>query len=118
MTTTSAMAQVNVRMRRDLKERGDATLALMGSSPAIIVRQLWELLAEGGEGYQRVMSVLAKANDVPAAGQSSLYQASHLFEILGASMELDPASFVPDTQPTTEVLEDIEWELLEERGLA
>jgi hypothetical protein len=37
---------------------------------------------------------------------------------MGSALGLDPASFVPDTRPTSEVLEDIEWEQLSERGLA
>ena len=52
------------------------------------------------------------------AADTSLLQASTLFEELGTTLGLDPASFVPDTRPTSEVLEDIEWELFEERGLA
>lgn len=121
MAASSAMAQVNVRMQRELKERGDATLALVGSSPATIIRQLWQLLSEGGESYQRIMRVLTRADvaeDAPEAAESPLYRASHLFEDLGASLGLDLASFTPDTRSTAEVLEDIEWELLEERGLA
>ena len=120
MSTSAAMAQVNVRMQRDLKERGDATLALVGSSPAVIIRQLWQALAEGGEAYQRIMRALAKADvaEEADAADTSLLQASTLFEELGTTLGLDPASFVPDTRPTSEVLEDIEWEQLSERGLA
>lgn len=120
MSASAAMAQVNVRMQRDLKERGDATLALVGSSPAVIIRQLWQALAEGGEAYQRIMRALVKADvaEEAAVAGTSLLQASTLFEGLGTALGLDLASFVPDTRPTSEVLEDIEWELLEERGLA
>ena len=120
MSASTAMAQVNIRMQRSLKERGDATLALVGSSPAAIIRQLWQALAAGGDAYQRIMQVLTKADVAEAspATDSSLCRASSLFEELGASLGLDPASFTPDIRPTSEVLEDIEWELLEERGLA
>jgi len=54
----STIAQVNVRMERSLKERGDDTLRLAGSTPARIIRQLWECLASGGDTYERVMAAI------------------------------------------------------------
>jgi hypothetical protein len=117
MATTSAIAQVNVRMSRELKERGDATLAAAGSSPAKMIRQLWDRLAEGGEAYERVMRALAPARDAKAE-TPAIERSARLFEELGASLGLDAATFQPDLRPEREILEELDWERLQERGLA
>jgi predicted DNA-binding protein len=117
--TEATVSQLNIRMPTDLKDRGNETLALMGSSPARIIRKLWERLSEGGEAYRAVVSVLESDTSTPAMGEDeSLVRASRLFEDMGSTLGLDPASFVPDTRSTSEMLEDIEWEQLSERGLA
>lgn len=117
---TAAIAQVNVRMDRELKERGDATLSLVGSSPAKIIRQLWECLAAGGDAYERIIGALCPVQDVaPAADphQRIMHSAS-LFWDFGASLGEDLPEFEPDPRPTLEILEDTDWELLKEKGLA
>lgn len=117
---SAAVSQLNVRMPTSLKDRGNATLALVGSSPVKIVRQLWEKLAQGGEAYQQIARVLASDAQPEAVcdEESTLYRATHLFEDLGASFGLDISTFQPDLRPTHEILEEIEWERLNERGLA
>ena len=117
---TGAIAQVNVRMDRDLKERGDATLALVGSSPARIIRRLWEYLATGGDAYERVMDVLSPVQEEPEAdaAHERVLRSASLFQDLGASLGADIASFEPDLRPEHEIMEQAEWELLVERGLA
>lgn len=114
------VAQVNVRLDRGLKERGDATLALAGSSPVKIIRQLWERLASGGDAYERIMEVLSPHQDAVAEvdPHQLVMRSSSLFQGLGAALGEDLSSFEPDLRPMSEILEDIEWELLEERGLA
>ena len=115
----TTIAQVNVRMDRTLKERGDDTLRLAGSTSVRIIRQLWECLASGGDAYERVMAVISPAQE-GAAGEdaSALVQRSTgLFEEFGESLGLSISAFEPDLRPEKEVLEEIEWELLEEKGL-
>ena len=116
----ASVAQVNVRMDRELKERGDATLSLAGSSPVRIIRLLWERLALGGDAYERIMEVLRPAQN--AANRDDARQAvahsAGLFYELGASFGEDLPVFEPDARPTSQILEDIEWGLLEERGHA
>lgn len=116
----ATIAQVNVRMNRDLKERGDATLSLAGSSPAKIIRLLWQRLAMGGDAYERIMGVLdpTQAEVVEDDSHQVVAHSMGLFAELGASLGVDPSTFKPDTRPTAQMLEEIEWELLEERGLA
>ena len=121
MTSQTAIAQVNIRMPRELKERGDATLSLVGSSPAKIIRLLWERLAEGGEAYERVVAALSAGADASVSvTQSSapVQQSASLFKNLGASLGLDIDAFEPDARPENEVLEALEWERFEERGLS
>ena len=117
---TAAIAQVNVRMNRELKERGDATLSLVGSSPVKIIRQLWERLAAGGDAYERIIEVLCPVQDVaPAADpHQCVMRSTSLFWDFGTSLGKDLPEFEPDPRPTSEILEDAEWELLKERGLA
>ena len=116
----ASVAQVNVRMDRELKEQGDATLSLVGSSPVKIIRQLWERLATGGDAYERIMEVLGPPQDeadVENAHQL-VVRSGDLFKEFGNSFGLDLSAFEPDPRPTSEVLEEAEWGLLEERGLA
>ena len=116
----TAIAQVNVRMDRGLKERGDATLRLAGTSPAKVIRQLWERLAAGGEAYEQIMGVLCPNQDATTSDdphQLVVHSAS-LFQELGASLGIDPSTFEPDERPTSAILEELEWERMEERRLA
>lgn len=112
--------QLNVRLPRDLKERGDETLSLVGSSPAKIIRRVWSCLAQGGDAYERLVRATEALElaGVAADAASPLAQASGLFEGLGASLGLDIAAFEPSTLPDGDLLEVIEWERLVERGLA
>ena len=116
----TAIAQVNVRMDRELKEKGDATLRLAGTSPAKVIRQLWERLATGGDAYEQIMGVLCPAQDLATSDGSHplVVHSPNLFQELGTSLGLDPATFEPDVRPTSAILEEVEWERMEERGLA
>ena len=116
----TAIAQVNIRMNKELKERGDATLSLAGSSPVKIIRQLWERLALGGDAYERIMEVLSPAQETTSEvnPHERIMRSANLFQNLGDSLVDDLPKFVPDTRPTSEILEDVEWELLQEKGLA
>lgn len=61
MTTkrpATPVAQINVRIDRDLKEGGDATLVEAGLSPSQVVRDLWSKLAQGGEAAEAVVALL------------------------------------------------------------
>lgn len=115
----ASVAQVNVRMDRDLKERGDATLSLAGSSPVKIVRQLWERLASGGDAYERIMEVLCPPRHATPAADAHLrvMRSASLFGEFETALGKSLPAFEPDTRPTLEILEEAEWELLEERGL-
>ena len=115
----ASIAQVNVRMDRELKDRGDATLSLAGSSPVKIIRQLWEFLASGGDAYGRIMEVLCPPQEEADADDAHMLvtRSASLFQELGSSLGLDSSTFEPDMRPVAEVLEEIERELLEGKVL-
>lgn len=113
--------QLNVRLPRVLKEQGDATLALVGSTPVRIIRKLWEKLAQGGDAYRDVMRVLEAEPESGLPDREEpdpVTRSTQLFASMGASMGLDVAAFEPSAQDPYEVLEESDWELLAERGLA
>ena len=116
----TSVAQVNVRMDRDLKERGDATLSLAGSSPVTIIRQLWKRLALGGDAYERIMEVLRQPQHATPAAEAHqrVMRSASLFGELEAVLDENLPAFEPDTRQALDILEEAEWELLEERGLA
>lgn len=68
---TSTMVQMNVRMDRDLKTRGDAALADIGFSPSEAVRALWVRVAQRGADAAAVQQLLSDgaATSRPAAGK-------------------------------------------------
>ena len=108
--------QLNVRLDRAVKERGDAVLAIAGSSPSDIIHRLWDKLAQGGGAYERISQALAD-EPAPAADRSPFAAGANMFAELGASLGLDPASFKPSGLDDHEALEQIEWEQLADRGL-
>ena len=56
MSLTSV--QLNVRLEKDLKQRGDAALEEAGLTATQIVRMLWKKLARRGDSVQAVLNVL------------------------------------------------------------
>lgn len=53
------MVQMNTRIDRDLKQRGDAALAQAGFSPSEAVRALWEFAAAHRHEPQTVAQILS-----------------------------------------------------------
>lgn len=53
-----ANAQVNARIERSLKERGDAALAAAGITPTQAVRSLWELAANNAKTPRKIADAL------------------------------------------------------------
>jgi hypothetical protein len=113
--------QLNVRLPRELKEQGDATLSLFGSSPVRIIRKLWEKLAQGGDAYRDVMRALETEPEPDLTSREEpdpITRSTQLFASMGASMGMDISTFAPSARDPYEVLEESDWELLVEKGLA
>lgn len=116
---SQAVSQLNIRLPQSLKQEGDATLALAGSSPSAIIRLLWAKLAQGGDAYAEILRALEPTPAAPTDDTRAerLRASTTLFEQLGTSLGLDAAAYVPDGRPVSEILEDEDWERLAARGL-
>ena len=105
-------AQINVRVPGGLRDKGNSTLAVVGSSPTKIVREVWAVLAQGAEAYERLHKVLVAETSQSASDETDhrlakLEQATSLFDEFGAGIGLDAATFVPlDDNQTQEALYD------------
>ena len=105
-------AQINVRMPSGLRDKGNSTLAVVGSSPTKIVREVWDVLAQGAEAYEQLHKVLVAETSQSVSDEADhrlvkLERATSLFDEFGAGMGLDAATFVPfDDEQTQEALYD------------
>jgi hypothetical protein len=54
----SGVAQINVRVPRDLKATGDQGLQALGISPTDAIRRLWTRLSTHGEEFEHVRAFL------------------------------------------------------------
>lgn len=70
----SAVAQVNVRLSRELKEAGDEGLRALDLSPTDAVRALWTRLSKGGEGLIEVRDFLL--GESPSAAEAMPFEQS------------------------------------------
>lgn len=66
------VAQINVRIDRDLKAEGDAVLAEAGMSPTSIVRSLWTKLAQRGTALDDVVAALDAEGRVTTEEQAAI----------------------------------------------
>ncbi len=70
---SSAMAQINVRIDRDLKQRGDMALAEAGISPSEAIRALWNKVAQRGSAVAEVKQLLFEnGKDCPTTDEAGL----------------------------------------------
>ncbi|WP_455137898.1 type II toxin-antitoxin system RelB/DinJ family antitoxin [Thermophilibacter sp.] len=114
-------AQMNIRMERGLKERGDAAIASLGRTPSELVRALWEKVARRGKDLEEVADLLwGRPDAAPSAHDSEkdpVLRGPHIVEEgmreLGINM-----SKVHLPELSYEELKELAWQdRLEERGL-
>lgn len=60
MATT---VQLNVRMERSMRDAGNMALESIGLSPSMVVRALWEMIAQRGQGLEDVVALLFADNE-------------------------------------------------------
>lgn len=108
----ASMAQLNVRMKPELKAAGDSVLDLYGISPSELIRTLWQKISLGKEALAQVADALAAD---PAAGTkktsaqkpgtpsvaSMIRERQECFE---REMGLDPATYAPLSEDELEDL--------------
>ena len=57
MGITAASAQLNVRMSKELKDKGEVELAEAGYSPSEFIRIVWNGVAKGARVIQQIVDV-------------------------------------------------------------
>ena len=70
----SGMAQVNVRVDRQVKNRAEEALRLSGGSLPELIKKVVAKVAQGGGSCEEVLS--AVDDQLPSAGATSLFAAS------------------------------------------
>lgn len=74
MGAVSGMAQVNVRVDRQVKNRAEEALRLSGASLPELIKKVVAKVAQGGGSCEEVLS--AVDDQLPSAGAISLFAAS------------------------------------------
>ena len=112
-----AQVQMNTRIGRELKKRGDDALAQIGYSPSQAVRALWEKAAQRGESLQKVADLLSSDESANSeANIDALEQGWALVDSVQESLGIQ--SDVSRELPDDELLLERYWsERLLQRGL-
>ncbi len=124
----NASIQMNVRLDSSLKQKGDASLQILGFTPTEAIRAVWELAAGGINELDSLKKLLdrgrslASNNGAKAAIDDQvalLEQGWSLYSDALKSAGADPLKAKPLTDADIDSLrEDALWGRLEERGLA
>lgn len=72
----AAIAQINVRLPKELKETGDAGLRALGISPSDAVRALWTRLSSYGEELTATQAFLFGDRETDASVHNSFDQSA------------------------------------------
>lgn len=105
---SNTMTQVNVRMERELKQRGDAALAEVGISPSDIVRALWGKVALRGAALDQVKRLLFSSDEAQGTleGESPVCEGWALADEFYQSMGYDSAQVPCTNQPWEELYKE------------
>lgn len=99
----SSMAQLNTRMKPELKASGDSMLELYGISPSEVIRTLWEKISLGEEAMSQLVAAFlaepAVGTTRTAAREEGSSGIARMVRERQASFEresgLDPTTYVP-----------------------
>lgn len=101
MGAVSGMAQVNVRVDRQVKNRAEEALRLSGASLPELIKKVVAKVAQGGGSCEEVLS--AVDDQLPSAGATSLFAASWaVADQLYADLGID----------TSPVSDDRDWDAI------
>lgn len=95
------MAMLNVRMERDLRERGNAVLAEMGVTPSQLIRAIWEkLVGDKRLAQEQVQAAMSPARTPERQAEidrklAALERGDNLFYEFAERLGLDPATHTP-----------------------
>ncbi len=122
---TTDTAQINVRISRPLKERGDAALERAGYSPSQAIRNLWELAANNASNPRAIQNLFEEEKTAEKHAEASkerlqrreafrndMNVCAKAYEHLG----IKPSLFTINA-PYEELRERALMERLQERGL-
>lgn len=111
-------AQMNVRMDRDTKERGDQALAAAGFTPSDAVRKVWEFAAANACEPQAIRDALAfsSVHDASQEGENENPWARGAGLVGGyyRSVGIDAAALSQVAEPYCELRDRMYEELLSE----
>ena len=88
----AAMAQVNVRVNRQVKERAEEALRLSGTSLQRVIKRLVDTIAQGGDRCEEVLEAIEPVEQSRASSDSpfavSWAAADQLHRNLGIALDL------------------------------
>ncbi len=113
-----AMVQLNVRMARDLRDAGNASLEGRGLSPSEFVRAVWDKLAKRGEDLESLLEAVFPADAEPALSDDPIVRGQLLYDEALAVAGVSRTSVKTDKRPFVEMMEDALLERWDERGLS
>ena len=96
--TAAAMAQVNVRVDRQVKERAEETLRLSGTSLSRVIKKLIDAVAQGGDRCAGVLESIEPVEEAHTAAESPFASSWAAVEELYRDLEISssPGSDVRD----------------------
>ncbi|MGN0054979.1 MAG: hypothetical protein ACI360_00860 [Atopobiaceae bacterium] len=105
MAEPTMSAQVNVRMSKDLKRRGDQGLATLGVSSTDAVRRVWELAAAGPAGLNVLSKVFTPQRDErESSARQGLRELHRKYERYMALLGADPSKITVQMPSDEELL--------------
>lgn len=116
----SDMAMLNVRMERDLRERGNAVLSELGVTPSQYIRALWlKLVGDKQQARAQVESAMAPERTPEQQAEidrklAALHRIDTSWEQFVQAVGADPSTYAPMTDE--EVAEARYEYLLEKYG--
>lgn len=94
MGAASGMAQVNVRVDRQVKNRAEEALRISGGTLPELIKKVVAKVAQGGGSCEEVLS--AVEDQLPSAGATSPFVASWAVDRLYADLGIDTSSASDD----------------------
>ena len=111
---STEMAQMNTRISRSLKERGDAALEKAGMTPSQAVRKLWDFAARNSHNPQIIQS--REAEEERARRRAVALKSANIVADAYERAGIEPSEWTKNAS-YAEMREYALMERLRERGL-
>lgn len=121
---TTDMVQMNTRIGRSLKERGDAALERAGMTPSQAVRKLWKFAACNAHNPHAIQTLFdgedeaarSEAEEERARRREVVLRGANIYREACKQVGIEPSKFTTNAT-YDELREDALLERLRERGL-